>query len=85
MKVSQQTVGIIFSEEGQAVLRLAVPGLPDSPVARFYAQDTDDIGLWVRIPSEDGEHFLLIRWEYVLSIDFPVGETKTVGFERVGS
>lgn len=82
MKVSQQTVAILLSEEGKDTLRMAVAELPHSLVVRFYVQDTDDIGLWVRVAREDGEHFLLIRWEYVLSIDFPVGETRTVGFER---
>jgi hypothetical protein len=44
-----------------------------------YVQDTDDIGIWVRIEREDGEHIVLIRWDYVLSVDFVAGETKTVG------
>lgn len=39
------------------------------------------IGIWVRIDREDGEHIVLIRWDYILSVDFPAGETKTVGLK----
>lgn len=35
--------------------------------------------MWVRIQREDEEQLPLIRWEYVLSIDFPAGQTKTLG------
>ena len=81
MKVSQRTVAIVLSEEGHDALQVAVPNLPESRVVWFYVQDTDEIGMWVRVKREDGEHPLVVRWEYVLSLDFPIGETKTVGLK----
>lgn len=79
MRIAQGNVAILLSDEGHEVLQLAVPELPESRVISFYVQDTDDLGIWVRIRREDGNHVLLIRWEYVLTVDFPVGQTKTMG------
>ena len=53
--------------------------LSDSSTLSIYIQDTDDIGIWARINREDGEHIVLIRWDYILAVDFAAGETKTVG------
>ncbi|PYV20776.1 MAG: hypothetical protein DMG24_21725 [Acidobacteria bacterium] len=44
--------------------------------------ETDDLGLWVKIEREGSEHLLLVRWEYVLSIDVEVTERKGLGFQR---
>jgi hypothetical protein len=79
LRIAQGNVAILLSDEGHEVLQLAVPELSESRVISFYVQDTDDLGIWVRIRREDGNHVLLIRWEYVLTVDFPVGQTKTMG------
>lgn len=81
MRLSQRTVAIVLSDQGRAALQLAAVSLADSPALLAYIQDTDDIGLWVRVRREDGEHVLLVRWEYVLSVDFMAGESKTVGLK----
>jgi hypothetical protein len=70
---------MILSDDGREVLRLAAANVPDSGAMLVLVQDSDDLGLWVRTPREDGEHILLVRWEYILSIDFPIGETRTIG------
>lgn len=79
MRISGATVAILTSEEGHDVLRLAVPELSDSRVVQFYVEDTDDLGLWVRLKRKDRVHLLLVRWEYVLTVDFPAGEARTMG------
>ncbi|HLW78471.1 MAG TPA: hypothetical protein VKU44_02630 [Terriglobia bacterium] len=79
MTVAQRTVGVILSDDGREVLRLAEYNLPDAGAALMYVQDVDDLGLWVRIQRADAEHVLLVRWEYVLSLDFPAGEAKPMG------
>jgi hypothetical protein len=81
VRVAQHTVAVILSEEGRAVLQLAAVNVPESAAILVHVQDTDDLGLWVRTPREDGEHLLLVRWEYVLTVDFPIGETKTMGLK----
>jgi len=79
VKVAQRTVAVVLSEEGRAAMELAAASVPGSPVLFFFVQDTDDMGLWVRVKREDGDHLVLVRWEFVLSLDFPMGETKTIG------
>jgi len=81
MTVAQPTVALILSQEGREALTLAAVNLPESAAMLVHIQDTDDLGLWVRTPREDGKHLLLVRWDYVLTIDFPVGETKTIGIK----
>lgn len=81
MRVAQRTVAVILSDEGRGVLQLAAVNVPESAAMLVHVQDTDDLGLWVRTPREDGEHLLLVRWEYVLTVDFPIGETKTIGLK----
>lgn len=65
MKITQANVAILLSDEGHEVLKLAVPELSESRVVSFYVEDTDDLGIWVRIERNDGNHVLLVRWEYV--------------------
>jgi hypothetical protein len=78
VNISQQTVTVFLDEDGRAVMELAAVTLAGSGLS-IYVQDTDDIGIWARIGREDGEHIVLIRWDYVLSVDFLAGQTKTVG------
>ena len=32
--------------------------------------ETDDMGIWIRVDRGVEKHLVLIRWDYVLSIDF---------------
>ena len=79
MKIGERDIAVVISSEGQQVLKEL--NLPDGPVQWLYVQDTDDMGIWARIAREDGDHFVLIRWDFVLSLDFPAGETKTIGIK----
>lgn len=78
MNIGQRTVTVFLDPDGQSVMGLAAVTTSSSGLP-VYVQDTDDIGIWARIYREDGEHIVLIRWDYVLSVDFAAGETKTVG------
>ncbi len=79
MKVSERELAVFLTDEGRQVLLLASVNVPATPGISVYVQDADDMGLWVRAQREDGDPILLIRWEYVLSLDFPAGETKLMG------
>jgi hypothetical protein len=76
VNISQRRVAIFLDDDGRNVLGLANVSLAEAAGLLVYVQDTDDIGIWVRIDREDGEHVVLVRWDYVLSVDFPAGETK---------
>ena len=75
MKISEREVMIYLDHDGQAVMGLASVDI-QHPV---YVQDTDDIGIWARIDRADGKHVVLIRWDYVVSLDVRDRE-KGVGF-----
>ena len=79
MRVSERTLAILLSEDGRKVLELAALNLAESPFLWVYVEESDDLGLWARVEREDGDHLVLIRWEYVLAVDIPAGEPKTLG------
>jgi hypothetical protein len=79
MKLSGQTVTVLLTEDGKQVLSLASVGLPESNLLTVSVEESEDMGLWIRIPREDQMHFLLIRWEYILSIDLQSGMGKLIG------
>jgi hypothetical protein len=57
-------------ENGRAVLESAQVHLADSPALLVDVEETDDMGIWIRIDREDGKHLVLVRWDYILSVDF---------------
>jgi hypothetical protein len=69
----------VLSDDGRAALELLRVGLSDEPAMAAVVEDTDDLGLWVRIRRHDGDHLVLIRWEYALTMDFSAGGPKSVG------
>jgi hypothetical protein len=79
MTLVQNSVAIFLSAEGRDLMQVAALAIPESSVLMAYVQETDDLGLWIRVEREDGTHLLLVRWEYVLAVDFPAGETRAVG------
>ena len=81
MNISRRIVTIFVDDSGQAAMGLAALEASASGLS-VYVQDTDDIGIWARIDREDGRHIVLIRWDYVLTIDFELGETKATGVQQ---
>lgn len=77
MKINEREVTVFLDQEGQSVMGLLAVDV-QIPV---YVEETDDMGIWARIDRADGEHTVLIRWDYVLAVDFP-SMVKRVGFPR---
>ena len=44
--------------------------LEDSPALLVDVEETDDMGVWIRIDRPDGRHLVLVRWDYILAVDF---------------
>jgi len=44
-------------------------------------EESEDLGLWIRLQREDQIHLFLLRWEYILGIDLPSGLGKIVGLK----
>lgn len=79
MKIGERDASVLLSDEGREVLNQAALNLEESPFLSVRMEDSDDIGIWIRVNREDGDHLVLIRWEYVLSMDFAVGQPKILG------
>ncbi len=79
MKLAEKHVAVILSQEGQAALQLAGAEVTEIPLADFFVQETDDLGMWVRVNRDDGEHSLLVRWEFVLALDLRPEDARRIG------
>jgi len=79
MTVAQKSVAVFLTDDGKEVLRQTKYTMPQMGGVVMYVQDVDDYGLWVRIKREDADHIVLVRWEYVLTLDFPAEAAKPVG------
>ena len=77
MNISKQIVTLFLDQDGRAILELAGIPLTDSAGVLVEVAETDDLGIWIRINRQATKHFLLVRWEYVLSVDSP--ESKQAG------
>ena len=78
MNIIEQTVSIFLSDDGRSALGLAGVTAETSELL-VDVEDTDDMGVWVRIPRGEEEHTILIRWDYILTIDFPSEEKRIAG------
>jgi hypothetical protein len=79
VRVGERTLAVLLNEDGRRVLELAALNLAESSFLWVYVEESDDLGLWARVNREDGDHLILVRWEYVLALDIPVGEPKSMG------
>jgi hypothetical protein len=81
VKLAGQTVTVILTEEGKQILALASINFPESAAFIVTIEETDDLGLWIRITRDDQVHFLLLHWGFVLSIDVTREPGKLVGLK----
>jgi len=79
MRISERELSVLLNQEGREILQHAALNLAEAPFLVVRVEDSDDLGMWVRVTREDGDHVVLIRWEYVLSMDFAVGQPKALG------
>jgi hypothetical protein len=80
MNLDQQTAAIALTEDGLEVLA-QVDVKAAKATVDAYIQDSDDLGIWILVGRPDGDHVVLLRWQYVLSIDLPVRATKKIGLK----
>jgi hypothetical protein len=71
VKLAGKTAIIVLTEDGRQVVQLAKIGLPETDLLLVVVQETEDLGVWIRIERGQEERCFLLRWEYVLGIDVP--------------
>jgi hypothetical protein len=79
LKLAGETVAVVISERGRDALKQAALQVPESAAILFSIEDSDGMGLWVRVEREDGLRFILLRWEYILLMDLPAREVRSAG------
>ena len=79
MTLQSKEVGLVLSEDAREVLERIGLDVPESPMVNVKVEETDDLGIWIRNKRADGDHVALVRWEYVLAIDFLPSEARKVG------
>ena len=81
MKLAKQTATILLADDGKHVLALAAVVVPESGKILVEIEESEDLGLWIRLKREDGIHFFLLRWEYILGVDVEDAFTRVVGLQ----
>ena len=79
MRLAERSLAVLLNEDGRHVLGHAGVEVGETGFLLVQVDESDDLGLWIRILREDGDHVLLVRWEYVLTADFVVGRSKIIG------
>jgi hypothetical protein len=79
MKLAGQSVTLVLTDEGREILALGAVDVPESSRMIVSVEETEDLGIWIRIPREGQMHFFLLRWEYVLGIDLQSGTGRLIG------
>jgi hypothetical protein len=81
MKIDGQTAGVILTDEGEQVLALAAVNVPDNDRVLVSIEESEDLGLWIRVTREDQLTFFLLRWEYILGVELLSGRGRVVGLK----
>ena len=79
MKLSGQSAILVLTPEADQILGLLAIDIPTPQLQSVTIEEADDIGLWIRVPREDQVHFVLVRWEYIWSMDLQSGTGKLIG------
>ena len=83
MKLGKQEATVFVTEDGKQVLSLAAISLPsDGNAFQVKIEESEDLGLWLRLNRQDASHFFLLRWEYILAIDLADIVIRAVGLQR---
>jgi len=81
VKLAGQTAAVLLADGGKQVLELAGVRVAESDALSVSIEESEDLGLWIRLQREDQMHLFLLRWEYILGIDLPTGLGKVVGLK----
>ncbi len=83
MNFAGKTVSVILNADGLEVLRLARLPVPEGSTITYTVSESEDMGLWLSAMREGRKHVILLRWEYILSIDITEQPGSPVGIQRL--
>jgi hypothetical protein len=79
MKLAKQAVALFLAAEGRDLLMQARALSSEDERPVFTVEESEDLGLWLRKPREDGMHLFLLQWHYILGIDIGVESGESLG------
>jgi hypothetical protein len=79
LKLAGETAVIVLSEGGRQALQAAGLAVPESDALLFSIEESEDLGLWVRVEREDGIHLVLLRWEFINLVEIPARDIRGAG------
>jgi hypothetical protein len=78
VKLTGRNTAFHLTEEGKAFFHHVTGEGPWDTVSADV-EETDDVGIWLRMERGGGSKFLLLRWEFILGIEVRDEKGKVVG------
>jgi hypothetical protein len=60
-------------------LELASIRTPETSALLANVVESEDLGVWIRVARDDGEHDFSLRWDYISGVDVPAKTTRPFG------
>jgi hypothetical protein len=79
VKLAGQAVTILLAEGGKEILSLAAVDVADPPRLLVFVEESEDLGVWIRVPRKGVMYIFLLRWEYILGISLQSGMGRVIG------
>jgi len=86
MKLAGRSAVFHLSEDGKSVLRLVL-GDENFEIATAntreaivtVVEETDDLGVWIRLYRRPDSRYFLLRWEFILGVELLGGRGNEIG------
>jgi hypothetical protein len=87
MNLSGEMASVLLTDDGNAILEMVQIGSSGSSSSglnnvEVNIAESDDLGLWIRVRRQDRQRLLLLRWDYILSLE--VRERSSSTFQMKG-
>ncbi len=69
MNLTSERASVVLTDDGAAVLQLAGASSNPSTAIVVFVVESDDLGLWIRVERDGQANALLLRWDYILSVE----------------
>ncbi len=69
MNLTGEKAAVFLSEDGAAILTMARLRSDGPNTFKVSIAESDDLGLWIRVLRDGMPNVLLVRWDYILSLE----------------
>ena len=69
MNLTGEPAEVFLTEDGTTILTLAHVRSDGPDTFKVTIAESDDLGLWIRVQRDEGPNVLLVRWDYILSLE----------------